>query len=82
MASLRAGRFFETLISSLKIKPLIELENHSSVRASFSALADILLDSKLSSRSRAIQGELVEESNVQKMHIANSDKPIKLYNLD
>ena len=27
-------------------------------------------------------GELVEDSNVQKMHIANSDKPVTLYNLD
>jgi hypothetical protein len=27
-------------------------------------------------------GELVEKSNVQKMHIAHSDKPIKYYNLD
>lgn len=27
-------------------------------------------------------GELIEKSNVQKIHIANSDKPIKLYNLD
>ena len=27
-------------------------------------------------------GELEEKSNVQKMHIANSDKPVKLYNLD
>jgi hypothetical protein len=28
------------------------------------------------------EGELDEKSNMQKMHIANSDKPIKLYNLD
>ncbi len=28
------------------------------------------------------EGELEEESNMQKMHIANSDKPIILYNLD
>ena len=28
------------------------------------------------------EGELAEESNVQKMHITNSDKPIKYYNLD
>lgn len=27
-------------------------------------------------------GELDEESNVQKMHIANSDKPVSFYNLD
>lgn len=27
-------------------------------------------------------GELIEKSNVQKMHIASSDKPIKLYSLD
>jgi len=27
-------------------------------------------------------GELDEKSNVQKMHIANSDKPVKFYNLD
>jgi prophage maintenance system killer protein len=27
-------------------------------------------------------GELEEKSNVQKMHIANSDRPIKIYNLD
>ena len=27
-------------------------------------------------------GELDEESNVQKMHFAHSDKPIKFYNLD
>jgi len=27
-------------------------------------------------------GELIEKSNVQKMHIANSDKPVKFYDLD
>lgn len=28
------------------------------------------------------EGELVEESNVQKMHITNSDKPVEFYSLD
>ena len=28
------------------------------------------------------EGELLEESNVQKMHIANSDKPVAFYNLN
>ena len=28
------------------------------------------------------EGELAEESNMQKMHIAGSDKPVVLYNLD
>ena len=28
------------------------------------------------------ENELDEESNLQKMQIANSDKPVKLYNLD
>lgn len=28
------------------------------------------------------EGELEEESNVQNLHIANSDKPVKFYNLD
>ena len=28
------------------------------------------------------EGELVEESNVQKMHIASSDKPVEFYSLD
>lgn len=28
------------------------------------------------------EGELVEESNVQNLHIAGSDKPVKFYNLD
>ena len=28
------------------------------------------------------EGELEEKSNVQIMHIANSDKPVKYYNLD
>ena len=28
------------------------------------------------------EGELEEKSSVQKLHIANSDKPVKLYNLD
>ena len=28
------------------------------------------------------EGELEEESNMQKMHIANSDKPVTFYNLD
>ena len=27
-------------------------------------------------------GEIIEKSNVQKMHIANSDKPVSLYSLD
>ena len=29
-----------------------------------------------------IEGELDRESNMQKMHIANSDKPVALYNLE
>ena len=28
------------------------------------------------------EGELVKESNVQKMHVANSDKPVEFYSLD
>lgn len=28
------------------------------------------------------ENELDEKSNVQKMHIANSDKPVKVYSLD
>lgn len=28
------------------------------------------------------EGELTEKSNVQNMHLANSDKPVKTYNLD
>ena len=28
------------------------------------------------------EGELERESNMQKMHIANSDKPVEMYNLD
>ena len=28
------------------------------------------------------EGELNRESNMQKMHIANSDKPVAFYNLD
>ena len=28
------------------------------------------------------EGELVRESNMQKMHIAGSDKPVAFYNLD
>ena len=28
------------------------------------------------------EGELIKESNMQKLHIANSDKPVALYNLD
>jgi hypothetical protein len=28
------------------------------------------------------EGELGKESNMQKMHIANSDKPVALYNLE
>jgi len=31
---------------------------------------------------RAGKGELVEKSNMQKMHIANSDKPVAFYSLD
>ncbi len=33
-------------------------------------------------RNVFLEGELVEESNMQKMHIANSDKPVTFYNLD
>ena len=28
------------------------------------------------------EGELIEESNVQNLHITGSDKPVKFYNLD
>jgi len=33
-------------------------------------------------RSIFSEGELSKESNVQKMHIPNSDKPVNFYNLD
>ena len=33
-------------------------------------------------RNAFVEGELAEESNVQNLHIANSDKPVKFYNLD
>ncbi|OGS81550.1 MAG: cytochrome C biogenesis protein CycH [Gallionellales bacterium GWA2_55_18] len=33
-------------------------------------------------RNIFIEGELEEKSNVQNLHIAGSDKPVKLYNLD
>ncbi|MDI9311953.1 MAG: RhuM family protein [Limnohabitans sp.] len=33
-------------------------------------------------RNVFVTGELVEKSNVQKMHIPNSDKPVVFYNLD
>ena len=33
-------------------------------------------------RNVFLEEELVEESNMQKMHIANSDKPVTFYNLD
>lgn len=33
-------------------------------------------------RNLFAEGELEQESNVQKMHIAGSDKPVVLYNLD
>lgn len=33
-------------------------------------------------RNVFVEGELVEKSNVQNLHIANSDKPVKFYNLD
>ena len=33
-------------------------------------------------RNIFLSGELQEKSNVQKMHIAGSDKPVKFYNLD
>ncbi len=33
-------------------------------------------------RNLFAEGELVEKSNVQNLHIAGSDKPVKFYNLD
>lgn len=33
-------------------------------------------------RNAFVEGELDEESNVQNLHIANSDKPVKFYSLD
>ena len=33
-------------------------------------------------RNVLVEGELEEKSNMQKMHIANSDKPVSFYNLD
>lgn len=33
-------------------------------------------------RNAFAEGELVEESNVQNLHIAGSDKPVRFYNLD
>jgi hypothetical protein len=33
-------------------------------------------------RNAFAEGELVEESNVQYLHVAGSDKPVRFYNLD
>ena len=33
-------------------------------------------------RNALSEGEVVEKSNMQKMHIANSDKPVAFYSLD
>src|SRR5690554_5763862 len=33
-------------------------------------------------RNALKEGELAEQSNMQKMHIANSDRPVTLYDLD
>jgi hypothetical protein len=33
-------------------------------------------------RNAIAEGEIVEKSNMQKMHIANSDRPVAFYDLD
>ena len=43
---------------------------------------DVKLEVKRHINNIFKEGELEEKSNVQKMHFANSDKPVSLYNLD
>ena len=78
-----------------KIEIYTDKNNETSIEVSFDGDTVWLSQSQITAlfqRDRTVitkhinnifkEGELEEKSNVQKMHIANSDKPTVLYNLD
>lgn len=74
---------FETADNEIRLEVPVEKETVWLTQAQMSALFDV--DRTVITRhvnNVFKEGELNRESNVQKMHIANSDKPVQYYNLD
>ena len=74
---------FETADDAIKLEVPVENETVWLTQAQMTALFDV--DRTVITRhvnNVFKEGELDKGSNVQKMHIANSDKPVQFYNLD
>lgn len=74
---------FETQDNKIKLEVPIEGETVWLTQAQMTALFDInrtVITKHINNIFK--EGELDKESNVQKMHITNADRPVQFYNLD
>ena len=74
---------FETADNAIKLEVPVEQETVWLTQSQMTELFDV--DRTVITRhvnNVFKEGELDRESNVQKMHIANSDRPVQFYNLD
>ena len=74
---------FETTDNTIKLEVPVEKETVWLTQAQMTELFDVdrtVITKHVNNIFK--EGELDKESNVQKMHIANSDKPVQYYNLD
>lgn len=75
--------FFETADNAIKLEVPVEQETVWLSQAQMTELFDV--DRTVITRhvnNVFKEGELDSKSNVQKMHIANADRPVQFYNLD
>ena len=77
--------FYQSAEGNTKIQVVVD-DKTETIWVTQKSMADIF-DVDVSGITKHLKnifesGELQEESNVQKMHIANSTKPVKFYNLD
>lgn len=74
---------FETADNAIKLEVPVEQETVWLTQSQMTELFDV--DRTVITRhvnNVFKEGELDRESNVQKMHIANADRPVQFYNLD
>ena len=82
MSNINELVIFETKDNTIKLEVPVENETVWLTQAQMIELFD--RDQSVISRhiNNAFKEELDKESNMQKMHIANSDKPVAFYSLD
>ena len=82
MSNINELVIFETKDNTIKLEVPVEDETVWLTQAQMIELFD--RDQSVISRhiNNAFKEELDKESNMQKMHIANSDKPVAFYSLD